>query len=108
MAEELEWQTRKDRIDKRLTNLKPEWKIIRYKDGLETGDLDRYAVGEFPTANGPADYALFVNGQLLGIIEAKKVSQFLGYGRLGKKIKARLQGAMHAAKIRKSFKPNTV
>ena len=31
----------------------------------------------------------------------QKVSQFLGYGRLGKKIKVRLQGAMHAAKIRK-------
>lgn len=27
-----------------------------------------------PTASGPADYGLFVNGQLLGIIEAKKVT----------------------------------
>jgi type I restriction enzyme R subunit len=32
------------------------------------------AVEEFPTANGPADYALFVKGVLLGIIEAKKVT----------------------------------
>ncbi len=29
---------------------------------------------EFPTATGPADYALFVQGKVLGIIEAKKVS----------------------------------
>ena len=73
MVEELEWQTRKERIDKRLKALKPSWKIIRYKDGQETADLDHHAVEEFPTAKGPADYALFVKGKLLGIIEAKKV-----------------------------------
>ena len=32
------------------------------------------AVEELPTGNGPADYALFVSGHLLGIIEAKKVT----------------------------------
>lgn len=32
------------------------------------------AVEEFPTESEPADYALFVQGQLLGIIEAKRVS----------------------------------
>jgi type I restriction enzyme R subunit len=31
-------------------------------------------VEEYPTETGPADYALFVEGKLLGIIEAKKVS----------------------------------
>ena len=36
--------------------------------------LTCHAVEEFPTANGPADYALFVKGRLLGIIEAKKVT----------------------------------
>ncbi len=34
----------------------------------------RIAVEELPTANGPADYGLFVGGQLLGIVEAKKVA----------------------------------
>jgi type I restriction enzyme R subunit len=34
----------------------------------------RHAVTEFPTANGPADYALFVEGQPLGIVEAKRLS----------------------------------
>lgn len=31
------------------------------------------AVREFPTDTGPVDYALFVNGIPVGIIEAKKV-----------------------------------
>jgi type I restriction enzyme R subunit len=29
---------------------------------------------DYPTANGPADYALFVDGRILGIVEAKKLS----------------------------------
>ena len=71
---EAEWQTRKSRIDRRLRALTPPWRIIRYHDGLNLSALHCVAVEEFPTANGPADYALFVNGVLLAIIEAKKVS----------------------------------
>ncbi|MGD9157439.1 MAG: DEAD/DEAH box helicase family protein [Desulfobacteraceae bacterium] len=73
MSEELEWQTRRDRINTRLKALKPSWYIVRYKEGLDTTKLKNHAVEEYPTANGPADYALFVKGKLLGIIEAKKV-----------------------------------
>jgi type I restriction enzyme R subunit len=73
MTEELEWQTRRDRINRRLTALNPEWTIIRYKESLDTSRLDRHAIEEYPTANGPADYAFFVKGKLLGILEAKKV-----------------------------------
>jgi type I restriction enzyme R subunit len=71
---EAEWQTRKQRIDTRLCAMKPAWKIIRYRDGLDLSALDCHAVEELPTANGPADYGLFVSGQLVGIIEAKKVT----------------------------------
>src|SRR3989338_8778939 len=71
---ESEWQTRKKRIDSKLKNLIPAWKILPYKEGMNTSALDGCAVEEFHTENGPADYALFVKGQLLGIIEAKKVS----------------------------------
>lgn len=71
---EAEWQTRKKRIDARLRSCSPPWKIIRYKEGLDLSTLDAAAVEELPTANGPADYALFVQGKLLGFIEAKKVS----------------------------------
>ncbi|MDD5204833.1 MAG: type I restriction endonuclease [Desulfobacterales bacterium] len=73
MADELEWQTRRDRINKKLRGLNPSWEIIKYSEKLDTKSLSRHAVEEFPTANGPADYALFVNGNLLGILEAKKV-----------------------------------
>jgi type I restriction enzyme R subunit len=74
MLNEAEWLTRKNRIDTRLCGQTPPWKIIRYHDGLNLSSLHCVAVEEFPTANGPADYALFVNGVLLGIIEAKKVT----------------------------------
>src|SRR3989338_7950097 len=71
---EAEWKTRKERINKKLKALHPSWKIVRFKEGVNTATLDGCAVEEFPTENGPADYALFIKGQLLGIIEAKKVS----------------------------------
>ena len=70
---EAEWLTRKKRIDTRLREPTPPWQIISYRDDLDLSTLKSHAVEEFPTANGPADYALFVNDRLLGIVEAKKV-----------------------------------
>jgi len=71
MFNENESQTRKDRIDKKLSG----WTILRHHHkGMDTSVLDCHAVEEYPTENGEADYALFVNGKLLGIIEGKKVS----------------------------------
>lgn len=32
------------------------------------------AVREFPTSTGPVDYVLFINGEPVGVIEAKKSS----------------------------------
>lgn len=52
----------------------PSWKIVPYSEDLKTDTLHQVAVEEFPTKNGPTDYALFLRGKLLGIIEAKKVS----------------------------------
>jgi len=71
---ESEWKTRKTRIDAQLKALRPAWDIIRFKEGMNTSILSHHAVEEYPTANGPADYALFVKGKLLGIIEAKKTA----------------------------------
>lgn len=73
MTDELEWQTRRDRINKKLLALKPVWDIIKFREGIDVSALDCHAVEEYPTGNGPADYALFVKGKLLGIIEAKRV-----------------------------------
>jgi type I restriction enzyme R subunit len=64
---EAEWKTRKERIDKRLRSLPRPWTIIPFGDGLDTGKLTMHAVEECPTANGPADYALFVDGTLMFI-----------------------------------------
>src|ERR1700730_10474754 len=69
---EAEWLTRKKRIDTRLKQ--NGWKIVPFSTGTDLKSLDKCAVEELPTANGPADYALFVSGTLLGIIEAKKVT----------------------------------
>lgn len=74
MIKESEWKTRKTRIDSKLTGLDPAWKIVPFQDGMDTSTLDRHAIEEYPTSTGPADYALFVKGKLLGILEAKKVS----------------------------------
>ena len=61
MPMEAEWLTRKSRIDTRLKQ--KGWKLIRFSPELNLGALDKIAVEELPTANGPADYGLFVAGQ---------------------------------------------
>jgi hypothetical protein len=72
MPPETEWHTRKQRIDARLSKLG--WRVIPFSPALDLSGLDAVAVEEFPTAHGPADYALWLGGKLLGLIEAKKVA----------------------------------
>ena len=69
---ESERQTRKQRIDPLLNDAG--WQIVDHEPVRPTAALTRHALREFPTDNGPADYALFVDGQLLGIVEAKKLT----------------------------------
>jgi type I site-specific restriction endonuclease len=69
---ESEWQTRKTRIDAALAA--SGWEVTPYRDTVPVSTFDRHAVEEYPTDNGPADYALVVGGRVLGIVEAKKVS----------------------------------
>jgi type I restriction enzyme R subunit len=68
---ESEIVTRKRRIDKSLRE--SGWQIVSHAKS-STVALTHHAVEEHPTANGPADYALFVNDQLLGLVEAKKLA----------------------------------
>lgn len=42
--------------------------------GRDWSLYDWNAVTEWPTANGPADDVLFVQGQPLGVVEAKRLS----------------------------------
>ncbi|MDD4253011.1 MAG: DEAD/DEAH box helicase family protein, partial [Methanoculleus horonobensis] len=69
---ENEYLTRKSRIDPKLRAAG--WDVVPYREGRSLSAYDRCAIEEYPTENGPADYALCVNGAILGIIEAKKVS----------------------------------
>ena len=67
-----EAQTRKKLIDAQLANAG--WKRVPYNDKTPFAALDRVAVEEYPTRTGPADYALWAKGQLLGVVEAKKTA----------------------------------
>ena len=67
-----EYKTRKTLIDKALQSAG--WVIAPHSDSNSLEELTNHAIEEYPTDNGPADYALFVDGLLLGIIEAKKLT----------------------------------
>jgi type I restriction enzyme R subunit len=69
---EHEWQTRRDRIDRRLRELG--WSITAFTPGMDTTRLPNHAVTELETASGPADYVLVVDGQRVGILEAKRLN----------------------------------
>lgn len=71
MTYESEKITRKKRIDQQLKAAG--WLIVPYSEGMDLSGLTNHAIEEFQTNNGPADYALVVNGKLLGVVEAKKL-----------------------------------
>jgi hypothetical protein len=70
--DEPEYRTRRTRIDPQL--IAQGWAIVPFHAATAPALYTHHAVTEYPTANGPADYALFVAGQSLGIIEAKKLT----------------------------------
>jgi type I restriction enzyme R subunit len=67
-SDEREWKTRKQRIDPRLDALG--WK----KAAPGTHPLGGHRTEEEDTDNGPADYGLWLNKDLAGIVEAKKLT----------------------------------
>lgn len=68
-----EAQTRKKLIDEKLRNAG--WTtILPYKENLDLSQLHKAAVEELVTDNGPADYVLFLHGQPVAIVEAKKLA----------------------------------
>src|SRR5262245_15133243 len=69
---ESEYQTRRKRIDPLLKS--QGWNIIALDHTNVIASYPHHAVTEYPTTKGPADYALFVDDELLGIVEAKKVT----------------------------------
>lgn len=67
-----EWLTRRKLIDPKLAAAG--WTVGAFDPARSLASYDRCAIVEFPTENGPADYALCVGGKILGIVEAKKLS----------------------------------
>jgi type I restriction enzyme R subunit len=65
--DESEWLTRKRSIDPKLKSWG--WTVIPFDLATSADQRGCYAIAEYPTANGPADYALAVNGKVLGIVE---------------------------------------
>jgi type I restriction enzyme, R subunit len=51
--------------------------IVQSRDQMDLGAGLGVAVPEFPTASGPVDYALFVGGDLCGVIAAKPAGAVL-------------------------------
>jgi len=45
---------------------------LRHAAGVRPAKGGNMAIAEWPTANGPADYALFVDTKLMGVVEAKR------------------------------------
>src|SRR5689334_7722359 len=69
---ESEWTTRRQRIDPILTAAG--WSVAPYALDRPLSALPLSAVTEYPTANGPADYALTFDGHVVGVVEAKRVT----------------------------------
>ena len=47
-------------------------KTLRHSAGVRPAKGRNMAIAEWPTASGPADYALFVGTTLVGVVEAKR------------------------------------
>lgn len=67
-----EWLTRRKLVDPKL--VAAGWKVSAYDSAKPLSAYECCAIVEYPTDNGPADYALCVGGKILGIVEAKKLS----------------------------------
>jgi type I restriction enzyme, R subunit len=65
----------KNIVDRMLHNLG--WSRIHYEKNLETGGLESHIVEQYHVATGIVDYALFVHGLLIGIIEVKRLTRNL-------------------------------
>ncbi|MGY1681989.1 type I restriction endonuclease subunit R [Geodermatophilus sp. SYSU D01176] len=64
--------TRSERIDPRLK--KAGWPVVSLNSVNSEAPAMPTAVEEWPTASGPADYALCVDGQVRGVVEAKRLT----------------------------------
>ena len=69
---ESEYLTRKQIIDSKLRAAG--WSTVPFKQDSPLSAYENCAIEEFPAESGLADYALCAGGQILGVVEAKKLS----------------------------------
>jgi type I restriction enzyme, R subunit len=69
---ESELKTRRERIDPKLKAAG--WEVVSLQPERDWHEVERTAVEEFETSNGPADYALCDRGSVVGVVEAKKLT----------------------------------
>jgi type I restriction enzyme R subunit len=67
-----EFLTRKRIIDQKLRGAG--WAVAPFKPDQPLSQYENYAIEEYPTEAGPADYVLCSHGQILGVVEAKKLT----------------------------------
>lgn len=81
---ELDEATTRVLIDEQLRSVgwRADSSKLRHAAGIRPGPGETIAIAEWPTASGPVDYALFVDGRCFGVIEAKRQIRDVP-GRLG-------------------------
>jgi type I restriction enzyme R subunit len=67
-----EWLPRRKLFDPKL--VASGWMAVPFDASCPSSTIDRWAVLEHPTDEGPTDYALFVGSRILGLVEVKKLS----------------------------------
>ncbi len=69
---ESEWKTRKNRIDPKLRSAG--WDVVPFDSGKTLVNYHGCAIEEYPTSAGPADYALCLDSDIVGVVEAKRLT----------------------------------
>jgi type I restriction enzyme R subunit len=71
---DLDESATRELIDQQLRDAgwEADTKTLRYGEGTRPAKGRNMAIAEWPTANGPADYALFIGLTFVGVIEAKR------------------------------------
>jgi type I restriction enzyme R subunit len=71
---QLDEQATRRRIDEQLraAGWEVDSEVLRYKNGARPQLGKNVAIAEWPTETGPADYALFVGLDVVGVVEAKR------------------------------------
>ncbi|UPT87535.1 type I restriction-modification system endonuclease [Bradyrhizobium barranii subsp. apii] len=71
---DLDEASTRDLIDQQLrdSGWEADTRALRHSEGARPAKGRNVAIAEWPTASGPADYALFVGLTLIGVVEAKR------------------------------------